>query len=383
MKAHVGSLGNQSPFQHVLRDHLGSVDTLIDGQTGAVLQYRGYDVFGRPQDIAAGNVLLTAWQGVTKGYTNHEHLNEQQLIHMNGRIYDFNVGRFLSVDPFLQFPENSQSANPYSYILNNPMAGTDPTGYACAGSNLESVCDNYFKDNKIVTENMKLTDAISNTLNNGKTTASNGQANELQMAQTGGAAKQEKKAVGLQQDASRSVGNQNIGITGEIKPIEGNRAFGFLKTIVRDFSFGIIYGDTSSIPSMHPTPEDSADMQAYEEQAGAEKYAMAFLPSKGGKAVFELGQSQLKAIRTINNITANGLKDKDFIGVGTEMMQSLKSKLGDKYWNHIKEMNDNLRGLRKSIKTLEKVDNPQANEARLKAVDAIDKMEGAFKGHGI
>lgn len=131
---------------------------------------------------------------------------------MNGRIYDFNVGRFLSVDPFLQFPDNSQSANPYSYILNNPMAGTDPTGYACAGSNLESVCDSYFKDNKIVTENMKLTDAISNTLNNGKATASNGQANELQMAQTGGAAKQEKKAVGLQQDAGKSGGsdiNQN------------------------------------------------------------------------------------------------------------------------------------------------------------------------------
>jgi RHS repeat-associated protein len=96
-------------------------------------------VFGRPQDIAAGNVLLTAWQGVTKGYTNHEHLNEQQLIHMNGRIYDFNVGRFLSVDPFLQFPENSQSANPYSYILNNPMAGTDPTGYRSVRSgNAES-----------------------------------------------------------------------------------------------------------------------------------------------------------------------------------------------------------------------------------------------------
>ncbi|MDT3336833.1 RHS repeat-associated core domain-containing protein, partial [Shewanella sp. SP1S1-7] len=134
MKAHVGSLGNQSPFQHVLRDHLGSVDTLIDGQTGAVLQYRGYDVFGRPRDIAAGNALLTAWQGVTKGYTDHEHLNEQQLIHMNGRIYDFNVGRFLSVDPFLQFPENSQSANPYSYILNNPMSGTDPTGYSAVRS---------------------------------------------------------------------------------------------------------------------------------------------------------------------------------------------------------------------------------------------------------
>tara|TARA_R110002033_G_scaffold81172_2_gene132031 strand:+ start:425 stop:7096 length:6672 start_codon:yes stop_codon:yes gene_type:complete len=142
MKAHVGSLGNQSPFQHVLRDHLGSVDTLMDAKTGAVLQHRGYDVFGRPRDIASGNTLLsgTNWQGVTKGYTNHEHLIDQELIHMNGRIYDFNIGRFLSVDPFLQFPENSQSANPYSYILNNPMSGTDPTGYASCSSDDVSGC---------------------------------------------------------------------------------------------------------------------------------------------------------------------------------------------------------------------------------------------------
>lgn len=48
---------------------------------------------------------------------------------MNGRVYDYNVGRFMSVDPVIQSPTNSQSINPYSYILNNPMAGTDPTGY--------------------------------------------------------------------------------------------------------------------------------------------------------------------------------------------------------------------------------------------------------------
>lgn len=53
-------------------------------------------------------------------------------IHMNGRAYDYNLGRFLSVDPFVQAPGNSQSMNPYSYIMNNPLAGTDPTGYvAC------------------------------------------------------------------------------------------------------------------------------------------------------------------------------------------------------------------------------------------------------------
>jgi RHS repeat-associated protein len=100
-------------------------------------------VFGRPQDIAAGNVLLTAWQGVTKGYTNHEHLNEQQLIHMNGRVYDYNLGRFMSVDPFIQSPGDSQSLNPYSYLMNNPMAGTDPTGYCAAatGSHIKDCGD--------------------------------------------------------------------------------------------------------------------------------------------------------------------------------------------------------------------------------------------------
>jgi RHS repeat-associated protein len=56
-----------------------------------------------------------------------------QLVHMNGRVYDYQLGRFLSVDPMIQAPLNSQSLNPYSYIMNNPLAGTDPTGYSsCA-----------------------------------------------------------------------------------------------------------------------------------------------------------------------------------------------------------------------------------------------------------
>jgi hypothetical protein len=46
---------------------------------------------------------------------------------MNGRVYDYNVGRFLSVDPFVH--GGSQVINPYSYLLNNPLAGTDPSGY--------------------------------------------------------------------------------------------------------------------------------------------------------------------------------------------------------------------------------------------------------------
>nr|WP_281260967.1 RHS repeat-associated core domain-containing protein [Agarilytica rhodophyticola] len=60
---------------------------------------------------------------------------------MNGRGYDYNVGRFLSVDPIIQAPGNSQSLNPYSYIMNNPLSGTDPTGY-CSASRLQGACDN-------------------------------------------------------------------------------------------------------------------------------------------------------------------------------------------------------------------------------------------------
>ena len=57
---------------------------------------------------------------------------------MNGRVYDYNLGRFLSVDPFIQAPGNSQSMNPYSYIMNNPLSGTDPSGYeAKVGTRIE------------------------------------------------------------------------------------------------------------------------------------------------------------------------------------------------------------------------------------------------------
>jgi len=55
---------------------------------------------------------------------------------MNGRVYDPSLGRFLSVDPVFEFPTNTQSLNPYSYVLNNPLSMTDPTGYlVTCGSN--------------------------------------------------------------------------------------------------------------------------------------------------------------------------------------------------------------------------------------------------------
>ena len=47
---------------------------------------------------------------------------------MNGRLYDPIVGRMLSPDPYVQMPDYSQNFNRYSYVLNNPLKFTDPSG---------------------------------------------------------------------------------------------------------------------------------------------------------------------------------------------------------------------------------------------------------------
>ncbi|MCG8520658.1 MAG: hypothetical protein MI744_00450, partial [Pseudomonadales bacterium] len=48
---------------------------------------------------------------------------------MNGRVYDPTLGRFLSADPFVPHPTATQSFNHYSYVKNNPLSYTDPSGF--------------------------------------------------------------------------------------------------------------------------------------------------------------------------------------------------------------------------------------------------------------
>ncbi|MEX0923093.1 MAG: RHS repeat-associated core domain-containing protein [Rhodovibrionaceae bacterium] len=64
-----------------------------------------------------------------RGFTGQEHLDTTGLVHMNGRVYDAKIGRFLSADPHLQDETNLQAYNRYSYVLNNPLSYTDPSGF--------------------------------------------------------------------------------------------------------------------------------------------------------------------------------------------------------------------------------------------------------------
>lgn len=109
-------------------DNLGSIISLLDEEGSYVEKYL-YDAWGRrrnPTDWSYDNIPTTTL--IDLGYTGHEHLDKFGLINMNGRMYDPYIGRFLSVDPIIQFTGNSQSFNGYGYCLNNPLKYTDPSG---------------------------------------------------------------------------------------------------------------------------------------------------------------------------------------------------------------------------------------------------------------
>ena len=67
-------------------------------------------------------------QDTDRGYTGQEELDTVNLVDYNARLYDPALGRFLSVDPVIGHPNGTQSINPYSYVENNPLNKTDPTG---------------------------------------------------------------------------------------------------------------------------------------------------------------------------------------------------------------------------------------------------------------
>ncbi len=75
------------------------------------------------------------WQTAktTRGYTGHEELDEVGLVHMNGRVYDPQLGRFLSADPVVQDGTDLQAFNHYAYVRNNPLSLTDPSGFSFLG----------------------------------------------------------------------------------------------------------------------------------------------------------------------------------------------------------------------------------------------------------
>jgi RHS repeat-associated protein len=90
-------------IQYLHRDHRASVVATTNA-AGTVRQRFEYDAFGgRTRSFGSGA------DDTERGYTGHEHLDAVELTHMNGRVQDPELGRFVSADPFVQAPYHSQS----------------------------------------------------------------------------------------------------------------------------------------------------------------------------------------------------------------------------------------------------------------------------------
>ncbi len=132
----ISTTRNDTYYMH--DDHLGSTGAITD-QTGATKIQESFDAWGKRRSSGwVGSVSPTDMGTINAtthvGFTGQEDLDNLSLVDLNGRIYDPTIARFMSADPEVQAPYESQSLNRYSYTFDNPLNATDPTGYDADGT---------------------------------------------------------------------------------------------------------------------------------------------------------------------------------------------------------------------------------------------------------
>ncbi len=121
-----GTSTSETLYLH--RDYLGSILGITD-ENGVFKEKRHFDAWGKLVKLEDGNGnALNNFKVLDRGYTGHEHLMGAGLVHMNGRLYDPILHRFLSPDNYVQNPSDPLSFNRYSYVLNNPLKYIDQNG---------------------------------------------------------------------------------------------------------------------------------------------------------------------------------------------------------------------------------------------------------------
>ena len=119
-----------------MSDHIGST-RLMTGINQAVVQNLDYYPFGQ---------LNSSDSGVTSHkFTGDERDGETGLDRTKYRQYASSQFRWLTPDPAglgAVDPTNPQSWNRYAYVLNNPLASTDPLGLMCYPSDFATTAYN-------------------------------------------------------------------------------------------------------------------------------------------------------------------------------------------------------------------------------------------------
>ncbi|HET8669752.1 MAG TPA: RHS repeat-associated core domain-containing protein, partial [Candidatus Saccharimonadales bacterium] len=128
--------GASASIQWLVTDHLGTPRMVFD-QTGSLANVRRHDYLPFGEELIGLGLRSTALgysggDGVRQQFTQKERDIETGLDYFGARYYFSAMGRFTSPDqPFIDQEEGDpQSWNLYSYVRNNPLRFSDPTGQA-------------------------------------------------------------------------------------------------------------------------------------------------------------------------------------------------------------------------------------------------------------
>ncbi len=104
-------------------DHLGS-SSVLTNSSGAKIQQIAYLPYGEEKSAldSANFIPFHRFTGQIKD-------DETGLYFYNARYYDATLARFTQADSVVPDPENPQALNRYSYVYNNPLKYSDPTGH--------------------------------------------------------------------------------------------------------------------------------------------------------------------------------------------------------------------------------------------------------------
>jgi RHS repeat-associated protein len=122
------------------RDHLGSIQAVTNA-SGDEVRRQKHKPFGDQHFVSGSHAESKGWIG--------EREEETELLYLNARYYDPEIGRFTAPDPILRWTD--QGLNRYSYSRNNVINLSDPSGLdpitdPCAGMTTEQ-CDDFLQNN--------------------------------------------------------------------------------------------------------------------------------------------------------------------------------------------------------------------------------------------
>src|SRR5690606_31708926 len=128
-------MNDGSGLKYLLTDHLGSVVAVTDDQ-GTLTSQQRYLPFGGVR-TNIGSIVQTDY-----GYTGQRNLDEDiGLMDYKFRFYSPYLNHFTQPDSIVPDPYNPQDWNRYSYVRNNPMRYTDPSGHSVDCGIGDSTCD--------------------------------------------------------------------------------------------------------------------------------------------------------------------------------------------------------------------------------------------------